>query len=315
MKEFATHPKHLMLALLLSLLAGCGGGSDPVIPKALTEHDFAADPSLRLDAGSVGVTFLESKGAAPATSGDTGLTGTDEFPLRIAEQTTFTYSIDTADKTVELVKMIRLAGNEEVFAINAARSRATVTLEPGDYKLIVYSSYTVAEANGETHRAVFLHDSTLAPAPVQAAMNTGVPRKSVLAVDTAKQILISTGRCIGCDLTSANLYGAYLPNANLANANLTKADLSSANMTKADLTNANLYGGYLRNANLDSANLINASLAWANLTNAILTNANLTNANLDSAHLGSANMTKADLTGAIWTDGRICAANSISSCK
>ena len=30
MKTFATHPASLMLALLLSLLAGCGGGSDPL---------------------------------------------------------------------------------------------------------------------------------------------------------------------------------------------------------------------------------------------------------------------------------------------
>ena len=355
MKEFAIPPKHLMLALLLSLLAGCGGGSDPVVPKALTEHDFAADPSLRLEAGSVGVTFLEPKDAAPATSGDTGLTGTDEFPLRIAEQTTFTYAIDPADNTIAMVKLIRLTGNQEVFVINATQPRATVTLEPGAYKLVVYSGYMVAEANGETHRAVFLQDNTSRPAPAQAAINASVPRKSALATATPTSILLSTKMCIGCDLTSANLYGAKLTNANLtnadltwaylrganlvnanlvnanlANANLTYADLTKTNLTKANLanailanaflpntnlTNANLYKVDLTGANLDRANLDSANLTNANLTNAFLYGANLTNANLTNANLTNADLYKVDLTGAIWTDGRICAANSISSCK
>jgi hypothetical protein len=37
MKTFATRPASLMLALLLSLLAGCGGGSDPVTAPVTTE--------------------------------------------------------------------------------------------------------------------------------------------------------------------------------------------------------------------------------------------------------------------------------------
>ena len=285
MKEFAIPPKHLMLALLLSLLAGCGGGSDPVVPKALTEHDFAADPSLRLEAGSVGVTFLEPKDSAPATSGDTGLTGTDEFPLRIAEQTTFTYAIDPADNTIAMVKLIRLTGNQEVFVINATQPRATVTLEPGAYKLVVYSGYMVAEANGETHRAVFLQDNTSRPAPAQAAMNASVPNKRVLAAETPKQILLSTKSCVGCDLRYANLIGANLTSADLTSANLSIAICVFTNLTGANLTSANLSDVLLNEANLSSANLTNA------------------------------NLTRTDFTRATWIDGRRCAYQSIGTCK
>jgi len=40
MRTFATHPASLMLALLLSLLAGCGGGSDPVTAPVTTPDAF-----------------------------------------------------------------------------------------------------------------------------------------------------------------------------------------------------------------------------------------------------------------------------------
>ena len=340
MKEFAIPPKHLMLALLLSLLAGCGGGSDPVVPKALTEHDFAADRSLRLEAGSVGVTFLEPKDAANETTDDTGLPGTDVIPLHIAETTTSTYAIDTADNTIAMVKLIRLAGNVEVFVLNAAQPRATVTLEPGAYKLVVYSGYTVAEANGDTHRAVFLHDST--PTPVQAAMNASVPIKRVLAADTQKEILLSTKSCPHCDLRGANLTNANLTNANLFRATLDVANLTNANLTNADLYYVNLFYANLTGANLTGANLTNATLVGANLTNANLfratldvanlTNANLTNAdlyyvnlfyaNLTGANLTGANLTNATLVGANlsgatwpWPVGKKCAADSYSYCK
>jgi len=317
MKEFVTttiHPRRLMLALLLSLLAGCGGGSDPVIPKALTEHDFAADPSLRLVAGEVGVTFLEPKDAVPETSGDTGLPGTDEFPLRIAEQTTSTYAIDPADDTIAMVKLIRLTGNEELFVINASQPSATVTLEPGDYKLVVYSGYTMAQAGGETHRAVFLENNT--PTPTQVAMNASVPRKSVLATATPNQILISSKQCIECDLSYADLRGADLRGANLTDAILYGANLTGANLTGAHLTGGNLTYAQLTIASLTDANLTGANLTRADLNGAYMTSADLTYANLTGANLTYADLTGANLSGATWTDGRIkCAANSIGICK
>ncbi len=236
MQSFATHPRSLMLALLLSLLAGCGGGSDPVVPKAFTEHDFAANPSLRLEVGSVGVTFLEPKDAVSATSDDTGLPSTDEFPLRISEPTATTYTIDSADDTIAMVKLIRLSGNVELFVINASQPSATVTLDPGDYKLVVYSGYTMAEASGMANRAVFLESSR--PTPTQAAMTASLPHKSVLAAAGATQLLVSSRQCIGCDLSGTNLSGA----------NLSGGDMSGANLSSANLIGVNLYGANLGNA-------------------------------------------------------------------
>lgn len=298
MKTFSTQPASLILALLLSLLAGCGGGSDSVIPGAHSELDFAADRSLRLVPGEVGVTLLEPKDAAAETSDDTGLLGTDEFPLRIAEQTTFTYAMDTSDDTIAMVRMIRLPGNVELFVIDAAQPSATVTLEPGDYKLVVYSGYTMADASGETNRAVFLANNTSTPTPTQAAMNAGTPRKSVLAAATPTQVLFSSKRCIGC-----NLIGANLIKANLTGADLTGADLTGAYLIRANLSGANLSGAYLHwtkmsHAILKSAMLNKAELYGADLSDADLTRASLVDASMDRANLRNAKLPSATLLGA-----------------
>ena len=303
MKTFSAQPAGLMLALLLSLVAGCGGGSDSVIPEAFAEHDFAADPSLRMAAGEVGVTLLEPKDAAAETSDDTGLLGTDEFPLRIAEQTTFTYAMDTSDDTIAMVRMIRLTGNVEVFVIDAAQPSATVTLEPGDYKLVVYSGYTMAESSGETNRAVFLANNTSTPTPTQAAMNAGTPRKSVLAAATPTQVLFSSKRCIECNLIRANLNRANLTGADLTGADLTgayliRANLSGANLSGADLTGAYLHWTKMSHAILKSAMLNKARMYGADLSYADLTRASLVDAGMDRVNLMNAKLLSATLLGA-----------------
>lgn len=63
-------------------------------------------------------------------------------------------------------------------------------------------------------------------------------------------------------------------------------------------------------ADLNGAELVGTSLQRTNLSHADLRHANLTQARLDNADL-----TGARLGEAIWTDGRICAADSVGQCK
>ena len=56
------------------------------------------------------------------------------------------------------------------------------------------------------------------------------------------QKLWTTGDCVKCDLSGANLEGASLAYANLAG-----ADLNGANLTGADLKGANMKGAILCN--------------------------------------------------------------------
>ena len=138
-----------------------------------------------------------------------------------------------------------------------------------------------------------------------------------------------SNKCLGCDLSRANLTGANLDKANLTRANLIDANLVGATLTNANLERANLEraqmgGAHLAQANLAVANLKGANLAralmwWANLKDANLERTDLPKAdlswarlpkvNLDQANLAGANLKGANLKGANLKDANLKDAN------
>jgi hypothetical protein len=101
-------------------------------------------------------------------------------------------------------------------------------------------------------------------------------------------------------LDSAQLRRVHLQGTILTGADLRYADLEGSLLQQADLRAATLTGAVLRGATLERADLRGADLRFANFVNA----------NLDGARLGEARLDKA-----IWTNGRICAVNSVGSCQ
>lgn len=108
----------------------------------------------------------------------------------------------------------------------------------------------------------------------------------------------------GADLTSAKLYSAHMTGANLRGARLAGSNLSYATMNLATLEGADLRG----------ANLVGASLRRARLVNARLERADLSYADLAGAELSGAAMGEAKLGNAIWSDGKVCAPESVGTC-
>ena len=104
----------------------------------------------------------------------------------------------------------------------------------------------------------------------------------------------------GATLYSASLTGASLRRSTLKGSNLSYAGLSISHLEGADLQQATLIGTNLRQANLRAAILDDANLSYADLTGADLTGASLRNARLANA---------------IWTDGKRCLPQSISTCR
>jgi uncharacterized protein YjbI with pentapeptide repeats len=134
---------------------------------------------------------------------------------------------------------------------------------------------------------------------IAPAANAGNPKD----IET----LMTTNKCVGCDLNGVDLRGKKLVNADLQAANLAGADLTGTNLTNANLDGANLIDATLTNANftgakLQAASLVNVSFDRTNLTGADLSYGNLVNTNFKSAvlnktDLSSANLALADFTG------------------
>ncbi len=135
--------------------------------------------------------------------------------------------------------------------------------------------------------------------------------------------LISTKKCVGCDLSGANLSRQQLVNADLRAANLVGANLTDANLTSAKLDGANLTGAdltrtNLTRANLQAASLIDVSFDRTNLTNTDLSYANLVNTNFSTAilkntDLAGANLALADFTGANLSTTALTNANLVGA--
>lgn len=134
----------------------------------------------------------------------------------------------------------------------------------------------------------------------------------------------------GIDLRGADLRWASLSHTDLSNAVLDEANLDEANFSLSIAENAslrcvsglnasfelaNLAGADMSGASLISTYLVAAFLENANLANADLTGANLTYANLTGANLAGARLDGAVLDEAIWVDGRICAKESLGTCR
>ncbi len=114
---------------------------------------------------------------------------------------------------------------------------------------------------------------------------------------------------IGLDTGAASLAGA-----NLNSAVLRKAKLTATNLAGVDLSYADLAGADLSYARLNNALMVGTNLQLAKLVEADLTGADLRFADLTGSRLDGASLRGVRLGGAIWTDGLVCASESVGRC-
>ncbi|MFK8066771.1 MAG: pentapeptide repeat-containing protein [Gammaproteobacteria bacterium] len=118
-----------------------------------------------------------------------------------------------------------------------------------------------------------------------------------------------------CDFDNLNFSQKNLSTALIRNASLVGADLEGSTLTNADLSYSDLSGANLKSANLDGISLKGANLSLAILEAASLTDADLNHADLRGADLEGIDLEGAILDQAIWENGRVCAKNSIGTCR
>jgi len=306
----------LLFVLLLGFISlgaigGCnnnGGGQDG--SPALTENDFANDPTLLDDPErGIVVDFLEPPDSVEPEN-DTAEVGIDEIPVSYRQ--TLEQTICWEDDDEEAMHFMELKDTEgnEVLRVDVNGECVTKVIEAGNYLMTIHH-----DGRMETTHPIFIipgrngavkakKDETILGgifARTGSALFKIIERLDISITQTTNAqtveenitTLLRTRFCNGCRLSGADLRRVELRDANLLRADLSGADLSGADLTGADL----------RFADLTGANLSGASLRTANLTRAFLIEANLSDANLIGANLSLAN-----LIGATWCDGScICA--------
>ena len=191
----------ILAVLVVLALSACKNTSSAPPPEAVTETDLASDPNLRLEPGQVGVTFLEPIDAADASAPDTGTVGVDVIPFLVSEAGTYTYALDP-DDTSGTIARAEVSDAGSGFHIHGllratlmpSSPTATVTLDAGQYDLVIYSGYTSSQESG-SHRAVFLRPSGRTATDVPAGSGRS---RSADQLDVRRPT--STNACPGCDL-------------------------------------------------------------------------------------------------------------------
>jgi uncharacterized protein YjbI with pentapeptide repeats/predicted small secreted protein len=306
----------LIALLLLASISfiGCnddGGGGSSQGTQALTENDFANDPSLRADPEKgVIVDFLEPPDA-DIPQNDTGDVGNDTIPLRYTRtvEDTFCWEDDNSE-AMDYMVLSDGEGNE-VLRVDVNGDCVTDTIEAGDYVMTLYHDESMGDTlpvfiipNPDNNQQARETDGLFNGFKVVIAkILKGI--ENIISKDARAQTveqniatLLRTNSCVGCNLERANLEGADLSGADLSNAILINTKLSNADLAAADLNNAIMIGTKLSNADLSNAMMMGADLFGADLSNAMMMGAVLTDAELRSANLMGAVLTDADLVRA-----------------
>ncbi len=313
----------------LGAIGGCsdnngGGQGSTGATTALTENDFGTDPGLVADPQkNLVVNFLEHPDTE-GTENDTGEVGNDVFP--ITYKRTLEHNFCWEDDDPEAGHFMKLddTRGSEILRIDANGECVTEVIEAGDYVMTLHHDGRI-----ETTYPIFLIPN---PDNIQQARKTdGLINKFKVVIANILQgmqntvskdaraqsvsdnisTLISTNRCIRCDLFKADLSNrvlnqVVLTESSLRFANLSNSKLHFAALDKTDLYGANLSGAEtdLSNASLSFANLNSAKLNDANLSGADLTFATMWVADLSGANLIGTTFAATNLSGATWCDGK-----------
>lgn len=260
----------LSTAGLALALAGCVSGNDnaPAVMQysqvtqaawgeAELQQDDMVGGAIPVWGSGMVVLNLEPQDSTVASEDSAG-SGSDTFDFLVKTEQQASFELDSSDlQHIASLVIFNDAGDEWV-RLNRDQPKASVTLVPGQYRVIVQAAETLTapvpiffQLGSGTHVV-----AKTAAASVLVPANTHMSASLIASED-----LIKTGQCRYCDLTGVNL----------KNANLEGADFTGANLTKANLTNANLKNAWLTSANLTDADARGANLTGTDFRSALLT--------------------------------------------
>lgn len=330
--------------ITLGAIGGCsnnGGGQDGT--QALTENDFAEDPSLSaLAGGSVVVHFLEPPAGQTATR-DTGGIGDDVIPFRYRETSEHTLCWEDDDPGAAHFMTLVDRDGQELLRVDANGDCVTEIIERGNYEMRLRRDGLSGDTLPIFIQPVIQDQEAKNIAPGEGIIKTvkrifqdtfrDIEINTEARAQTVAQniqTLLKTLSCNNCDLKNANLAnaaltkaqlqmadlsGAVLTGANLAQATIIQSNMSEAEMSGVNMSGAEVFGTDLSMVNLTMANLFQAELLSCNVNGANLFGADMRMGSFENSSLVGTNLNEVNLSGATLCDpGCVCGANSIGTC-
>lgn len=315
----------IMLFIFLAALTAChDNNSNNNSAEALSEIDFANDPSLRAEGNSdVVVDLLESPNSG-VTENDTGTVGEDIIPINYAKTQSQTICWEDNDSRAMHVMELRDSDGNEVLTVVVNQGCVSQVIEAGDYSMAFIHDgrsndtlpifITPDLDNEELARETSGLFYRLIDTVPEFLNNFYNNIYSEARAQTSRETLIRTNMCPECNLRGVNLNGADLTEAKLSGANLIDARLNGTNLTRADLTDADLRRVVMLRVIMVDADLTRVDMnplkpecsitavrcidGEAVLQDADFTGATLIDVEMPRAFADGADFTEADLSGA-----------------
>jgi uncharacterized protein YjbI with pentapeptide repeats len=254
------HSSFCSLACLFFVFAICFSGcSDSVTNstatttdkyKAHTEAEFNSSSSLKAIPGAVVYVDLEHLNTpADSVSNDTGTIGEDVIAYSYTESATHRIKLDASARFK--ARLVSEAG-EIIYQLNNPGDTARVVIPAGNYKLY-FTSLVNFGSDGRSAQAIFIQ-------PDLDAISAGgvLPQGGYNKDDL--NTLLTTNKCVKCNLREVQLHDK----------NLKGADLSYTNLESSFMDHVNLDSAIFAHTDWDRSGANNCTFKGAKFTFTIL---------------------------------------------
>lgn len=237
--------------------------------QAHTEAEFNANSILKAIPGAVVYLDLEHLNSpASGVNGDTGPIGEDVIPYTYTE--TATHRIKLGTEAQFKIRLVSESG-EVIYQLNNPGDSARVNIPAGNHKLFITSTINYDAGLAETSQPVFIQQDLDAIKGGYGAASQG----GYNSEDLNK--LITTKKCVGC-----NLVGVEIQDKILIGADLSYAKLMFARIKRVDFT-----GGKFIGTKWDAIEVFKSSFKGATISEEEIVNATFDSVNFSGAHFAN----------------------------
>lgn len=292
---------------MMVLLSGCSDSiTNPTAPtpskyQALTEAQFNASSSLKAIPGAVIYDDLEHLNAPPDSVGnDTGTIGEDVIPYSYTE--TATHRIKLGAEAQFKARLVNESGAVIYQLVNPGDT-ALVSIPAGNYKLYLTSTINFDGAFGYSQPVFIQPDLDAINSGAGAPPQGGYNKDDLNTLLTTKKCIRCNLRLVqlhdknltGADLSEANLESSFMDHVNLSNAIFNHTEWTNAGANNSVYDSAKFIFTILNRTGFGSSSFIKAKFQRLNWDHTSFTNCDFRYATLDSGSASNGGLDGSDL--------------------